>query len=110
MTASTIAQMCAVFTILAGIAKAFILYFRVLLKKSLRIISLIGLVRMEMGNSFSLALSFLIGASIIRTILAPTWDDIGKLAAIILLRTVLNYFLIRDVEKIRQLERSGENE
>jgi uncharacterized membrane protein len=110
MSVSTFAQLCAVFTILAGIIKAFILYFKVLLKKSLRMISIIGIVRMEMGNSFSLALSFLIGASIVRTIIAPSWNDIGKLAAIIALRTVLNYFLLKDVEKISQLESAEKKE
>ncbi len=56
--------------------------------------------RLEIGNSFSLGLSFLIGASILKTILAPTWTDIGKLAAIIAIRTFLNYFLLRDIESI----------
>ncbi len=110
VSVSTFAQLCAVLTILAGILKAFILYFKVLMKKSLRMISIIGLVRMEMGNSFSLALSFLIGASIVRTIIAPSWNDIGKLAAIIALRTILNYFLLRDVEKIHQLENAEKKE
>lgn len=54
--------------------------------------------RLEIGNSFSLGLSFLIGASILKTILAPTWTDIGKLAATIVIRTFLNYFLLRDIQ------------
>ena len=53
--------------------------------------------RLELGHSFSLALGFLIGASILKTTLAPTWTDIGKLAAIIAVRTILNYFLLRDI-------------
>lgn len=56
--------------------------------------------RMEIGHSFSLGLAFLIGASILRTIIAPTWTDIGMLASIIAIRTALNFFLIRDVENI----------
>ena len=55
---------------------------------------------MEIGHSFSLGLAFLIGASILRTIIAPTWTDIGMLASIIAIRTALNFFLIRDVENI----------
>lgn len=57
-------------------------------------------IRLEVGNSFSLGLSFLIGASILKTILAPTWTDIGKLAATIAIRTFLNYFLLRDIESV----------
>jgi len=58
--------------------------------------------RLEMGHSFSLALAFLIGASILRTTLAPTWNDLGLLAAIIAIRTGLNYFLVRDVQYLAQ--------
>jgi uncharacterized membrane protein len=46
-----------------------------------------------------LGLAFLIGASILKTIIAPTWNDIGQLAAIIGIRTALNYFLLKDVNK-----------
>lgn len=53
--------------------------------------------RLELGHAFSLALGFLIGASILKTTLAPTWTDIGQLAAIIAIRTLLNYFLLRDI-------------
>lgn len=53
--------------------------------------------RLELGHSFSLALGFLIGASILKTTLAPTWTDIGQLGAIIAIRTLLNFFLLRDI-------------
>jgi uncharacterized membrane protein len=53
--------------------------------------------RMELGHSFSLALGFLIGASILKTTIAPTWTDIGQLSAIVAIRTILNYFLLRDI-------------
>ncbi|ADO83277.1 DUF1622 domain-containing protein [Ilyobacter polytropus] len=66
--------------------------------------------RLEIGNSFSLGLSFLIGASILKTILAPTWTDIGKLAATILIRTFLNYFLLRDIESIFEKPKSDKNQ
>ncbi len=53
--------------------------------------------RLELGHSFSLGLGFLIGGSILNTTIAPEWNDIGKLAAIIAIRTVLNYFLLREI-------------
>ena len=59
--------------------------------------------RMELGHAFSLGLGFLIGASIINSTLAPNWDDIGKLASIIMIRTALNYFLLRDFISLNQL-------
>jgi uncharacterized membrane protein len=46
-----------------------------------------------------LALEFALGADIARTAIAPTWDEIGQLAAIAAIRTGLNYFLERDIEE-----------
>jgi uncharacterized membrane protein len=51
-----------------------------------------------------LALEFALGADIVRTAIAPSWDDIGQLAAIAAIRTVLNFFLERDVESSRKME------
>ena len=44
-----------------------------------------------------LALEFALAADIARTAIAPTWNDIGQLAAIAAIRTALNYFLEKDV-------------
>src|SRR6516165_4490349 len=46
-----------------------------------------------------LGLEFELGADVIRTAISPTWSDIGQLGAIATIRTVLNYFLEKDVEK-----------
>lgn len=46
-----------------------------------------------------LSLEFALGADIIRTAISPSWDAIGKLAAIAAIRTGLNYFLEKDVEE-----------
>ena len=46
-----------------------------------------------------LALEFALAADIVRTAIAPTWDDIGRLGAIALIRTVLNYFLEKDMQE-----------
>ena len=43
-------------------------------------------------------LGFLIGGSILNTTIAPTWNDIGQLASIIAIRTILNYFLLRNIK------------
>lgn len=50
-----------------------------------------------------LSLEFALGADIIRTAVAPSWDDIGKLAAIAAIRTALNYFMVRDIEESGKL-------
>lgn len=51
------------------------------------------LIRLNLGKALAVALEFLLAADIVRTAVAPTWEDIGKLAAIAALRTLLNYFL-----------------
>lgn len=48
-----------------------------------------------------LALEFALAADIIRTAIAPSWNDIGKLGAIAGIRTVLNFFMARDLETAR---------
>lgn len=50
-------------------------------------------IRLRLARWLALAIEFELAADIIRTMIAPTWNDIGQLAAIIVIRTALNYFL-----------------
>lgn len=61
-------------------------------------------VRLDLGRSLGLALEFLLAADIVRTAVAPTWEDIGQLAAIAVIRTGLNYFLHRDIQEVERAE------
>ena len=45
-----------------------------------------------------ISLEFALGADIVRTAIAPSWDDIGKLGAIAAIRTFLGFFLGKDLE------------
>jgi uncharacterized membrane protein len=58
-------------------------------------------VRLRLGMWLVLALEFELAADILRTAIAPTWNEIGLLAAIIGLRTILNYFLQLEIERAR---------
>lgn len=62
-------------------------------------------VRIQFGSSLALALELLLGADILATAIAPTWDDIGKLAAIAVLRTGLNFFLERELRSSGLVEK-----
>lgn len=53
-----------------------------------------------------LALEFTLAADIVRTSISPTWEDLGKLAAIAAIRTVLSIFLERDLDTFEK-ERDG---
>jgi uncharacterized membrane protein len=50
-------------------------------------------------------LTFQLAADIIESSIAPSWEDIGRLAAIAVIRTFLNYFLERDLAEIREWQR-----
>ncbi len=56
-------------------------------------------VRLRLARWLAVALEFLLAADILKTAVAPTWDEIGKLAAIATLRTLLNYFLQREIDR-----------
>lgn len=56
--------------------------------------------RVGFGSSVAVALEILLGADVLATAVAPSWDDIGKLAAIAILRTALNYFLGRELKEM----------
>lgn len=53
------------------------------------------------------ALTFQLAADIVSTTSAPTWQEIGRLAAIAAIRTFLSYFLDREVDTTRQLQHQG---
>ena len=50
------------------------------------------------GMWLLLGLEFELAADIIASVVSPTWQDIGELGAIAVIRTFLNYFLERDLE------------
>lgn len=50
-------------------------------------------IRVSLAKHLSLGLEFLVGKDIIETIIEPTWEDLGKLAVIVALRTVVTIFL-----------------
>jgi uncharacterized membrane protein len=54
---------------------------------------------LRFGVWLLLGLEFELAADIVRTAISPTWTDIGQLAAIGAIRTFLNHFLEKDLEK-----------
>lgn len=49
-------------------------------------------------------LTFQLAADIIETSITPTWEAIGQLGAVALIRTFLNYFLERDLNEMRKVQ------
>lgn len=66
-------------------------------------------IRLRLGRWLALALEFELAADILRTAIAPTWNEIGQLAAIVVLRTVLNFFLQMEIDKAAERKAAGTN-
>ncbi len=72
-------------------------------------LSLLGLrkysnseIRLFLGRHLALGLEFQLGADILGTAVAPTFREVQLLAAIVVIRTVLNYFLSKEIERERE--------
>lgn len=64
-------------------------------------------VRLNFGRWLSVALEFQLGADIVNTTVAPSFEALGKLGVIALIRTFLNYFLTRELaEEMKVSEQS----
>jgi uncharacterized membrane protein len=95
---SYLAQAAATLVIAVAVLKAIALYAWSLLRPAAGTLAL-ERNRLSLGNSLTLGLEFLIGADILRTAVAPSWTDIGQLAAIVAIRTALSYFLAYELER-----------
>jgi uncharacterized membrane protein len=61
-------------------------------------------IRLRFGIWLALALEFQLGADILATTVAPSLEELGKLALIAVIRTFLNYFLGKELETEYELE------
>jgi uncharacterized membrane protein len=53
------------------------------------------------------AMTFQLGADLVNTSFDPTWDELGRLAVIAVVRTFLSFFLDREVEDTRRRQHGG---
>jgi len=63
---------------------------------------------LRFGMWLLLGLEFELAADIVRSAISPTWSEIGELGAIAAIRTVLNYFLGRDIREFGEAEEKVE--
>jgi uncharacterized membrane protein len=59
-------------------------------------------IRYDVGRHLLLGLEFLIAADIMRTIAQPSLEQVTVLAIIVAIRTVLSFFLTREIEQVRK--------
>lgn len=58
--------------------------------------------RLLLARYLALGLEFQLAADIVASVVAPSWNQIGKLAAIAVIRTALNFFLAREIRKEKE--------
>ena len=61
-----------------------------------------GRIRLGLARYLALGLEFQLASDILSTAIAPTFEEIGKLAAIAAIRTALNYFLNKEIAEERE--------
>ena len=58
-------------------------------------------VRLGLGRFLALGLEFQLASDVLSTAVAPTFQEIGKLAAVAAIRTALNHFLALELDRER---------
>jgi len=64
--------------------------------------------RLRLGHTLSLGLEFLVGADILKSAIAPTWNDLGTLAAIVAIRSGINFLLMWEMRETSSAAPDGE--
>ncbi|MBV8886643.1 MAG: DUF1622 domain-containing protein [Chroococcidiopsidaceae cyanobacterium CP_BM_RX_35] len=95
-------EIAAAIVIGGAVIRGFFTYLRQLFSRSRQHFDATELIRLKLGRALALGLEFTVASDILRTAVAPTRQDILNLGAIVLLRTLLNYFLEREIRQGEQ--------
>ena len=96
----TVVEACGAVVIIVGALWAFIRFLGVGLRR--RDASAFVPVRLVLGRFLALGLEFQLASDVLRTAVAPSWEQLGQLAAVAAIRTALNFFLSREIEEERR--------
>ena len=102
------AEIAAAIVIGVAVLRGIVTYLRQLLSHRQHI-DATEVIRLQLGRVLALGLEFTVASDILRTAVAPTRQDIINLGAIVLLRTLLNYFLEREIRQGEQRNSSEQN-
>lgn len=58
--------------------------------------------RANFGQKLLLGMEFFLAADLIKAVVSPTYDSLGKLASIVAIRVVLSYFLNKEISEIHR--------
>ncbi|PZO35711.1 MAG: hypothetical protein DCF19_23260 [Pseudanabaena frigida] len=95
------AEIAAAVVIGGAIGRGILSYVRQLFSRRQHL-DVTEVIRLQLGRVLALGLEFTVASDILLTAVAPTRQDISNLGAIVLLRTLLNYFLEREIRQGEQ--------
>ena len=96
----TVVEACGAFVIIFGAAWSFLRFVVVGLRR--RDMDAFVSVRLTLGRFLALGLEFQLASDVLRTAVAPSFGEIGQLAAVATIRTALNYFLGKEIAEERR--------
>jgi len=103
---SLVLEAIAILMIVIGAAEAVVSIIKVQFSSAATSLDKRG-VWLEFARWLVAGLTFQLAADIVETTVAPSWDDIGRVAAIAAIRTALTFFLDRDIDGIRAMQRGA---
>ena len=89
-----IIEIIGIFIVVSGVFKAFKDYLHCFFKDKNTIE-----LRHDLGSAMVIGLEFKMAAEILRTVIVRTWQEIVMLAAIIVLREILFFFINKDIKE-----------
>ena len=97
----------AIFIVVGGVLQALVGLLRAMLQRTatLRAKRILWL---DFARWLIAGLTFQLAADIVETAISPTWDDLGKFAAIAAIRTLLSFSLDRDLDAISERQRADD--
>jgi uncharacterized membrane protein len=106
-TAILVIDAMALVVIVFGTVEAFVTGLRLMITRSANGAEKREVWLLRYGRALVAGLTFQLAADIIDTSITTDWEAVGRIAAIAVIRTFLNYFLERDLADIgeRQTER-----
>lgn len=57
-------------------------------------------IRFQLGSSIILGLEFMVGADIVGSLVNPNYYNMGILAIVVIIRTILSYFISLELERL----------
>lgn len=97
-------EIAASLVVFGAVLRGIIAYLGLIINYPHRHLNGTEVIRLKLGRGLALGLEFTIASDILRTIVAPTRNDIINLGAIVLLRTLLTYFLEQEIQQVEKAE------